>query len=147
MRGASLALSLLGFLACGPLGPLPGGRLKGEVVRDPVADWSFTDDYETIALETRPEDPYSVTTWCFAHGGYLYVPSREPREKTWVQNVLADSRVRLRIGDRIYERRAVRVTDEAVIDAIVPAVLAKYELERPQGDDAPEVWFFRMDPP
>jgi hypothetical protein len=74
------------------------------------------------------------------------VPSRDPREQTWVQNVLADSRVRLKLGDRIYERRAARVTDEAVIDAIVPAVLAKYGLEQPQGNDVPGVWFFRMDP-
>jgi hypothetical protein len=116
------------------------------MIEGPVADWSFIDDFETIAVETRPDDPYSVTTWCFTHGGYLYVPSREPREKKWVAYIAEDDRVRLKIGEQIYERRAVRVTDEAVIEAIVPTVIEKYELELPPEDERPEVWFFRMDP-
>jgi hypothetical protein len=143
-----LAVGLL-VAGCGwiePIGPLPGGRLGGEVVREPVNDWSFTDAHDTIAVETRPDDPYSVTVWCFTHGGHLYVPSRDPQEKTWVKYVLADDRVRLKIGDKIYERRAVRVTDQAEIEAAAPTLLEKYDLERPPPDEAPEVWVFRMEP-
>ncbi len=34
----------------------PGGALSGEVVEEPVADWSFVDDV-WFELETRPDDP------------------------------------------------------------------------------------------
>ena len=40
-------------MACGPWERVPGGRLHGEVVLQPVADWSFTAQHRTIAVETR----------------------------------------------------------------------------------------------
>ena len=61
--------------------------------------------------------------------------------------MLDDPRVRVRVEGKIYERRAVRVTDEAEIAAAVPSLLRKYDLTRPDDpDDAPEVWHFRIDP-
>ncbi len=148
MRSRRLAslLALSALAACGPLGPLAGGRLTGEVVSDPVTDWSFTDALATVEVETRPEAPYSVTVWCFHSGSSLYVPARNPKSKTWVQNALADDRVRLRIDGRIYERRAVRVTDPDEIEAVLPALLEKYQLELPDPGRRPEVDFFRLEP-
>ena len=88
-----------------------------------------------------------MTVWIFRHGDRIYVPSRSPQRKYWVRYLLEDPRVRLRVGDRIYERRAVRVESAAEIDAIVPALLEKYDVSRPEDpEDAPEVWFFRLDP-
>ena len=55
--GAALAL------ACGPIGPIPGGALRGDPVAEPVQDWSFLDAEHTVQLETRPGDPYSVNVW------------------------------------------------------------------------------------
>ena len=77
-------LAILALAACGPLGPIPGGKLAGELVSAPVVDWSFTDAISNIEIETRPEAPYSVTVWCFRSGSALYVPSRNPRSKAWV---------------------------------------------------------------
>ena len=37
----------------------PGGALSGEVVTEPVEDWSFVSDL-FVDLELRPDDPYSV---------------------------------------------------------------------------------------
>ena len=116
------------------------------VVPEPVTDWSFTDTVPTVEVETRPEAPHSVTVWCFRSGSSLYVPARNPRSKTWVRNALADDRVRLRIDGRIYERRAVRVTDPDEIEAVLPALLEKYQLEQPDPERRPEVGFFRMEP-
>ena len=59
-----------------PLGPIAGRELTGEVVAEPVSDWSFTDEHNLIAVETRPDAPHSVTTICIAHEGALYVPAR-----------------------------------------------------------------------
>ena len=143
---AHFVIACDGSLPVGPFGPIPGGRLSGEVVEDSIEDWSFTDSFETYALETRPSQPYSVTTWGVASGADFYVPTRDPNEKAWVQYVQSDSRVRLRVGDRIYERRAVRVTDPKEFNRIIPRLGKKYDLESPSGEEMPDVWLFRLDP-
>ena len=140
---------LMLFAACdgyGPYGPIPGGRLAGTPVTSEVEDWSFTEGYETYAVETRPSEPYSITTWGVASGGHFYVPTRDPQEKAWVQYVLSDAQVRLRVGDRIYERRAVHVTDPSEFQRVIPDLVAKYSLEEPGDDETGEVWLFRLDP-
>ncbi|MGH0035288.1 MAG: hypothetical protein ACQGVK_09700 [Myxococcota bacterium] len=142
-----LAACLLG---CGPIGPIPGGALGGEVVSAPVDDWSFTADIETAQLETRPEDPYSVNIWIYGEGERLYVPtslilgSSEPTEREWVRNLVADDRVRLRVDGRIYERRAVRITDAAELDQARTKLLQKYDVEADEHSSA--AWIFRLVP-
>jgi hypothetical protein len=147
-RALLLALVPL-LLAVGPCGPIPGGRIDGELVSAP-AGWRFTDDVSTIQVETRPEDPYSVTTWCFTDGTDLYVPSRNAERKPWVQNVTRDPRVRLRIDDRVYEMQASRVTDQTDLRRLIPLLRAKYRMARWGMDDdpasSPGTWFFRMSP-
>jgi hypothetical protein len=122
--------------------------LFGEVVEEPVTDWSFADDHGTIAVETRTWYwiPHSVTTVSFRHAGGLYVPSRNPQGKRWVENVLRDPRVRLRIGDRIYERRAVRITDPALVEKLFGSLTTRSPRLRQSAEPRPELWFFRMDP-
>jgi hypothetical protein len=66
-RLAGIALAALA-LACGPMGPLSGGKLDGERVTTPVGDWSFSDASDTVALETNPDDPYSVNVWFVRRG-------------------------------------------------------------------------------
>jgi hypothetical protein len=148
-RHAALVVLLPGLLGAGPCGPIAGGRLDGSTSAAP-ADWRFTDGVSTIQVETRPEDPYSVTTWCFSDGTGLYVPSRSAARKPWVQNVLADPRVRLRIEDRVFEMTASRVTDAAELRRVIPLLRAKYRMARWGMDDdpasAPGTWFFRMTP-
>ena len=42
--------------ACGaPLGPIPGGKLEGELSAWP-ANWDHAEDCENVLLETDPED-------------------------------------------------------------------------------------------
>ncbi len=148
--GCAVALVALA-LGCGPIGPLSGGPLIGELVVEPVSDWSFTDDVPLIQVETRPEFPHSVTTFCLGTGNRLYVPARNPQGKRWVRYALENPRVRVRIGDRIYLRRAVLVTDPAERRRAGDALIAKYELPVPEDAEEAErlrsnVWLFRMDP-
>lgn len=139
----------LACLGCGPLGPLPGGRLRGEVRSAPPPDWSFTSEVETVQVETRPADPYSVNTWCGDYRGALYVPTSlifgadDPAERDWVKHVLSDPRVRLRIGGIVYELRAVRVEDAEEREAVRARMLAKYDVEL--DDHAENAWIFRME--
>jgi len=146
MVPALLVVACDGSLPMGPFGPIPGRQLSGEVVREPVEDWSFADAFETYALETRPAQPYSVTTWGVADGRHFYVPTRDPHEKAWVQHVLTDSRVRLRVGDRIYERVAVRVTNPDEFKRILPLLGRKYDIDAPPDEEMPDVWLFSLEP-
>ncbi len=149
---AVLVLVALGAIAYAtrtdPVGPVAGRQLSGEVVTTPVADWSFTDEHTTIAVETRPAAPHSVTTICFTHEGALYVPAQSGSTKSWTYYATADPRVRLKIGDKVYAARASRVTDESLGPALIASARAKYEIE--ESDEAPtfeDVWVFRMDAP
>src|SRR5688572_17109762 len=114
-----VALALFGCLD--PRDRRPGLRLTGEVETAPVTDWSFTEGETEIFLETRTwyGIRHSVTVVCAVHDGALYVPSlyydggEFPDKRHWHRNVARDPRVRLEIDGRIYERRAVLVTDPA----------------------------------
>lgn len=143
-------LTLLFGAACGPMGPLAGGALSGAVQEDPPPEWSGFADVEQIQVESRPSDPHSVNTWCGVVDGRFYVPSSlimgpdDPSERGWVQHVLADPNVRLRIEDEVYELRATRVEDPAERERVRDALIAKYEVER--DAQAEKAWIFRMEP-
>jgi len=107
----------------------PGLWLKGEAVTTPVTDWSFVDKVEhpgrslnTVLVETRT--PYfiahSVRTMPFVRNGQLYLRSHQdrmdlqfPNDKSWTSNVARDPRVRIKIGDKLYEATMVLIADRA----------------------------------
>ncbi len=106
---AALALGLLAAFAAacgGPLLVFPGGELSGELVTEPVDDWSFVDS-RFVDLEVRPDDPYSVELNYVVRDGELYIDPAEGR--TWFDYLREDPDVRVRFGDRVYPVRAVRV--------------------------------------
>jgi hypothetical protein len=101
-------------LACGgPLLMLPGGELSGPVVTEPVDDWSFASD-AFIDLETRPDDPYSVQLNYVVRDGNLYIDPAEGRN--WLEHIRADSRVRVRLGGRVYPLEAVLVREPGELE-------------------------------
>ncbi len=108
MRSSGFALlALLLVSGCGgPFLVFPGGALSGEVVNEPVADWSFADD-RFIELETRPADPYSVQLNYFVRDGKLYIDPAEDRR--WHDYIREDPNVRARLGGKVYPLRAVLV--------------------------------------
>ena len=129
----------------GPIGPFPGGKLRGERVADASIDWTaVTDGVPRIELEVSPNRPRSVTTSYMIHDGKLYVPSMLASRKQWPQEALADDRVVLRIGGKLYERRAIRVTDRRELRALVGASRDAGAVE--PDADALSTWYFRMDP-
>lgn len=150
--GALLVLVALGAglayaLRSNPIGPIAGRALTGQVVTQPVSDWSFTDDYNLVAVETRPAAPHSVTTACFSHEGQLYIPAMNASTKSWPHYAASDPRVRVKVGDRIYSGRAVRVTDPSLTEALTAAARAKYEIPEDDGAPREDIWVFRIDPP
>ena len=146
-RKLAATLALAALAACGPVQRFPGGPLGGELVLDPVADWSFVEQIPYAAVETRPEYPHSVTTILWGKGESLYVPARNPRGKQWVRHALEDARVKIAIDGKLYLRRAVRVLDAAELEQVRLGISAKYNRPLPANpSELPETWVFRLDP-
>ncbi|HTA67043.1 MAG TPA: hypothetical protein VK776_02150 [Bryobacteraceae bacterium] len=130
-----VVLSITGF---GPHGNTPGLWLKGNVVTTPVTDWSFTDKYETINVQTNTKYllPHSVTTYCVSYDGQLYLTSvyraglTYPHGRSWNEDVARDPHVRIRIGDQLYDRTLSRVTDETLRQTVLAAKRKKYPQQK-----------------
>jgi hypothetical protein len=144
-----LSLVAIAALAClDPKDRRPGLRLSGEVVTDPVEDWSFTDAHREIFVETRPPwlVPHSVTIVCAAIDSHLYVGALSPTEKRWVANVARDPNVRLAIGGKVYEERLERVEDAAEQETVYRGFASKYGREIEPPAERPVRWYWRVLP-
>ncbi|MDE0659742.1 MAG: hypothetical protein OXI79_08865 [Gammaproteobacteria bacterium] len=123
-----------------PIDPLerrPGTSLSGDLAVDQDTDWGFVEGRTRAWIETHTRYlvPHSITVSAWADNGNLYVGCRECDTKIWPRHVARDDRVRIRIGDWIYKRRAIRITDPAERKAVLgPAA------------DRPGLAVFRMDP-
>jgi len=125
----------------GPLGPIPGGPLaSGEIVTQPVADWSFAADVPEIELQLASQTR-SRTTWIVVHEGTAHVPASTqfPPGKTWHRSALEDGRATLRIGGKRYPVTLAKLDDTARIAAVRAVGLKKYP-NRPEGD----AWVFTV---
>ena len=147
-----VALVTLRIVGLDPQDRRPGLWLKGEVVTQPVTDWSFTDNYQNIFVQTRSWYglPHSVTTTITAHDGKLYLTSvyrpggRFPDDRLWNRNIMRDPHVRLKIGDRVFDRTVALVTDPAEKDAVLATKAKKYPRQR--VTDKNLVYVFRVQP-
>ena len=113
----------------------PGGQLSGKVKRVPHS-WSFSDAFENVQLETRPDDPYSVNIWCVAVGKRLFIASGKGMESAWAKHIVANPDVRLRIGEDIFELRAVRGDDPLDRRRFLAGARNKYDDFEPDEEQA-----------
>ena len=135
-------VAIVSAAGCGrPFVLLPGGALEGTPAAVPES-WSFTDAVETVQLETRPAEPYSVNIWVTAADEELYVHAGANRS-TWVEYIEADPNVRLQVDDSIYELVAARVKDQAEFDRFSDAYEKKYG-RRPRNESVSEAYLFRL---
>ncbi|MEE3330816.1 MAG: hypothetical protein VX246_08090 [Myxococcota bacterium] len=130
-----------------PIGPVAGRALSGAEEAYP-ANWDFSEEAYTVAVETRPEDPHSVTTLAWVHEGSLHVPAMNGTNKKWTQIVLDDSRVRIKVGDRVFPAKLVRValTDP---EPFLDSAAVKYSQiaeNREDGELPEDIWMFRVEP-
>ena len=104
----------------------PGLWLKGELVTTPVNDWSFTDKIQAIKIQTNTPFllPHSVSIWCAVYNDNLYVTSY--RGRLWVEDVIRDPHVRLKMGGQIYDRTLSLVNDPEEKAAVLKAKWQKY---------------------
>lgn len=120
-----------------PVERRPGTSLSGDLAVEKNTDWGFVEGRTRAWIETRTRYlvPHSITVSAWADDGTLYVGCRECDTKVWPRNVARDDRVRIKIGDSIFERRAIRITDPDERAAVLgPAA------------DRPGLAVFRIDP-
>lgn len=144
---AGAALAYAARWGDGPLGPLPGGPFRGEARACTGVEWERFAGTRELELEVHAASPRTLTTWSLVHEGRLHVPADFLTPwKRWPAQVLADPRVRLRLGGEVFRCRAERVSDPETIEALRRAIAEKYDLD-PEGRAARvEVWWFRVVP-
>ena len=115
------------LVSCGePLSMFPGGQLSGEVHAAPP---TWVDVPETIQVETRSSDPYSINIWSVGIGEHLYIAT-SASGTTWSDFIDADSNIRARIGSSLHELNATSISDPAERNSVVAAYASKYELDK-----------------
>ncbi len=143
MRIATGGFVLALLLASG-CGPVPGGSLSGTAAPVP-ADWSaLLDDGRAFCeIEARPEDPHSIQLECFLYGGALFVQSHRWAlaswwpVSSWAAIWIERPEVRVRLGGRLFDLRAMHVTDPEQREPVlrhrgydpVPAGIALFRFE------------------
>ncbi|MGH9678781.1 MAG: hypothetical protein ACRD4Y_02395 [Candidatus Acidiferrales bacterium] len=132
----AVALFILRITGLNPHGRIPGLWLTGQLVATPVTDWSFLDKVPNIKIQTEPWYllPHSVTIDCLDYKGQFYVSSVYPAGtwKGWNENAMRDPHVRIKIGNKLYDRKLVLVTDPAEREALLQVRARKYpELKIP----------------
>jgi hypothetical protein len=149
---ALAALLLLVFFGArfhdGPLGMIPGGPLvAGELVAEPVSDWSFARETPEIELQLESQSR-SRTVWILVHEGRAFVPCSLsfPPGKTWYREAARDGRAMLRIEGRRYPARLRKLDDGDTPLAIALRAEAERKYPaRPPGDPS-QVWIFAVEP-
>jgi hypothetical protein len=155
---AAGALMAAARFSDGPIGLFLGGPFRsGELVTGPEPDWAFAAELATVELQLVTP-PRSRTTHVLVHRGQLYIPSGiisvgpfvylgQVFWKQWPYQALSDPRVVLRIGGKLYERRAARVLDPDLRLELGARYEEKYGIDLPEAPDPEQVWYFRMERP
>jgi len=140
----SLGVGFTGYLARwtgGPIGPVPAGRLRGSFGSVALPDLADLGSRRELQLQVNPEQPRSMNVWLLVVDGELYVPSGFPRWKIWPEVLAHEPRAVLRVDGSLFDVKAERVEDPALIARLEAALQEKYGT--PGGA---ETWFFRILP-
>jgi len=110
----ALAAPLVG--CGGPVGPMPGFALDGPPAMQPVRNFLFARYLDELAIEIRPEAPYSVTVGFVERAGRIYVSG--PSWSFWVRGLENHPDARIYLAAEIYDVTAVQVTDAAELEQV-----------------------------
>jgi hypothetical protein len=141
LMGLAVLFGVARFLD-GPLGPIPGGPLHGETSTEDPMNWAFAGGEATLELQVGDR---TRTVWFVTYQSVLYVAAAEGERKQWPAEVMKDPRVRLRVAGRNYDRKLVRIDDEAMRQAVGKTFETRYQTTLSPEAKA-RVWVFRVDP-
>ena len=141
-KWAVFALALAAAGCSEPFVTIPGGELSG-ADQAPPSSWGAVPD--TIQLETRPLDPYSINIWGVGIEADLYVAT-SGGGTAWTEFIEADRNVRVRIDDRLFRLQATLVDENGERGRVVQAYYDKYEVD-PHDGWVSEGMIFRLERP
>lgn len=151
---AIVALIVLSITGLDPNQRRAGLWLRGDAKSFP-ADWSFADTHQTLLVETHPWYliPHSVTIFFVTDKGNLYLHAdyppggKFPSGKSWTAAVGHDPNVRVKIGNDVFDGKAVLVTDPAEFNALFEDFQKKYP-RSPFSKESrrPDVYFLHVLP-
>lgn len=139
---ALLLAALLGLVRAsgGPLGPIPGGTLSGRLAPTDL-DPTVLDRTKYVQLEA--DGPHSVELIVVRVGADVFVGANYPQWKVWPDLVAAHPPVVLRVGELLYPRTAVEITDAELSARLLHAMSHKYGFDVSLGTGL--VRFFRLE--
>ncbi|MDP6972739.1 MAG: hypothetical protein QF921_14740 [Pseudomonadales bacterium] len=129
----------------GPVAMIPGGALQsGELITDPVGDWSFAHQVETIEMQLVADGDRSRTTWILVSGQLAYIPVTTgfPPGKSWHHLAAREGAALVRIAGKRYPVRLTRIEDSAAVAHLDTVNASKYPPA--PGSDLGS-WYFRLD--
>ncbi len=128
----------------GPLAFIPGGPLEaGELVSQPVPDWSFASSVQVIEMQLVADDNKSRTTWILVSEAVAFIPCTlgYPPGKHWHHLAVEDGRALVRVEGKRYPVTLRRVEDPELLETLAAANSAKYP-PAPGSDEGS--WYFRL---
>ena len=141
-KWAVIALALAAAGCSEPFVTIPGGELSG-ADQAPPDSWEAVPD--TIQLETRPLDPYSINIWGVGIEADLYVAT-SGGGTAWTEFIEADRNVRVRIDDQLFRMQATLVDETGERGRVIQAYYDKYEVDPHEGWVS-EGMIFRLERP
>ena len=149
IAGIALLLLLLGgaayYLTACPCGPVPGARLFGDELEEPVTDWTFVNDREAVPLcqlQITPWRPHSINLNCMSANESLYISCSNCDGKRWSRDAISHPDAMIRAGFSLYPVTLQRVTDAGTLDEVWEARRNKVGAEaRPRPD---HWWSFHL---
>ena len=143
LLACSLIALVLVVTACEPVAMFAGGELSGTDTPVPL-EWSASDAVETVQLEVRPSNPYSVNIWGVGVGSDFFIASASA-DNRWAGYIDDNPNVRLRIGDAIYEMRALEANNPTDREIFLAAAKRKYDFE-PEPEQESDARLFKLFP-
>lgn len=123
--GALLVLGIV-LAGCQPRGMLPGGSLRGVPAAGPVTDWSFAAAEPSVQVEALAGSSFrSGNVQPLVVDGALYLVATGFTDWGWLEALRRDPRARLLVQGKLYDVRAVHLSELGDIDPLLPALLAK----------------------
>lgn len=151
-----VAIIYLRLFTGGPVSYIGGGWLRGELVTEPVEDWSFIPEQQHyLDVESRAGWlPYSARPWFMVHEQQLYLLLPSLFGDALTRRIAEDPSLRVRVEGRIYPRRAVKVDEEGNLALLLAPFLRRQmaieiggkSRRVDSGLDA-KVWVYRLDSP
>jgi hypothetical protein len=114
------------LLAGGPVSLMPGGALRGEVVTEPIRDWSMTGSTQYVDVESRARWlPYSSGTWFLVLDGELFILLPRLFGTGLEDRLQEDPSARIRIEGRVYAGRVSLVSDGMKLGSLLSPLLRR----------------------